>query len=61
MINVAANDLELFEFTGYAPNWMMSLLYNIGAAMAAIFFFGYTTLFILCVSIFTLAFSYIMS
>jgi hypothetical protein len=61
MINIAANDLELFEFMAYAPNWTMALFYNVTTLIAAIFFFGYTALFILGVSVFTLALAYIIA
>jgi len=52
MINVAANDLEFFEFAAYVPDSIMSLLYNVFTICGSIYFFGYTAAFILGVSIF---------
>jgi hypothetical protein len=61
MINVAANDLEFFEFAAYVPDSIMSLLYNVFAICGCIYFFGHTAAFILGVSIFTLIFAYLMA
>lgn len=61
MISVAANDLELFEFAVYTPEWILALVYNIATIIVSYFFLGPTTLVYLAIIVFLLVLAFLLA